>query len=110
METRTRLMVTRAGLPEPRHDVPVKDASGEWIATGDVGWQEQRVLVEFLGEDAHSEFKVRRADSYRRTLIEEAGWIYVEIFAIDVFNSGRRALLLERLARHLGIDLVSLSL
>ena len=49
METRTRLMFVKAGIPEPRLNAAVRDADGEWLLTGDLVWDEKRVVAEYQG-------------------------------------------------------------
>lgn len=105
MESRARLLVVRAGLPEPELNAAIADALGEWVATGDLVWRKERVVGEYQGEQAHLGRRARRVDPDRRAILEEElGWTVVEIFKEDVFNPGRRHRLVGRLARHLDID------
>ncbi|EWT00224.1 hypothetical protein N865_16595 [Intrasporangium oryzae NRRL B-24470] len=111
MESRARLVVVGAGLPEPELNATIHDALGEWVATGDLVWRKQRVVGEYQGEQAHHGPRARRVDSDRRAVLEEElGWTVVEIFKDDVFNPGRRHRLVTRVARHLGIDPSELTL
>lgn len=109
METRCRLMFVRAGLPEPLLNHPVKDAAGEWLATADFVWEEERVIGEYHG-DSHTGLDARDSDASRRMLAQDHGWTYLEYFAKDVYNAGRRTTSLGRLARHLGLDPAALTL
>lgn len=48
-ETRSRLMIHRAGLPRPELQVEVLDQHGRFVARGDFGYRRQRVIGEFDG-------------------------------------------------------------
>jgi hypothetical protein len=104
METRCRLMVTRAGLPEPRHNIPVIDRTGEWLGYGDLVWEEQRVVGEYLGVEFHSRSRDREHDDLRRDRVERGDWVVVEIVSTDVFEHGPRAAKLRELAGALGVN------
>ncbi|GAA2496113.1 hypothetical protein [Terrabacter carboxydivorans] len=104
METRSRLMVVRAGLPEPRHNVDVVGRGGEWLGCGDLVWEEQRVVGEYLGVEFHTRLRDRIHDGVRRDRVVRGDWIVVEILAPDVFDSTHRAAKLRELAGHLGVS------
>ncbi|CAN7362967.1 hypothetical protein [Knoellia sp. LjRoot47] len=102
METVTRLLVLRGGLPEPELNGAVFGAGG-WILEGDLVWRDQRVVAEYQGEH-HGGRRQRSHDVARRSLAEDEGWTVVEIWAEDVFQRHRRIALLRRLGHHLGVD------
>lgn len=104
METRSRLMVVRAGLPEPVLNENVVSRSGDWLGCGDLVWQEQRVVGEYQGVEFHSRSVDRRRDGIRRDGIEKGDWVVVEIVAADVFDTECRAAKLHELAGHLGVN------
>lgn len=109
METRTRLVVTRAGLPEPELNAVVHDRAGEWLLEGDLVWRKHRVVAEYQGSD-HASRPRRSADAHRAGLARDEGWTLVEVFAEDVVPGPRRRLLLLRLARELGVPRADLVL
>lgn len=110
METRSRLLIVRAGLPEPKLNEPLHDAAGGWIAEVDFLWEEERVVGEYHGEKSHAGPEAREADAAKRMLVEDHHYAYVEMFKRDIFIEGRRVQLLLRLARHLQIDAAALFL
>ena len=65
METRSRLMVMRAGLPEPLLNEDVVSHSGLWLGCGDLVWLEQRVVGEYQGVEFHSRLRDQRHDGVR---------------------------------------------
>jgi len=104
METRARLMVVRAGLPEPLHNADVTSRSGDWLGCGDLVWEEQRVVGEYQGVEFHTRGRDRNRDGRRRVRMERGDWAVVEIVADDVFVRDCRAAKLRELAGHLGVN------
>lgn len=102
METRSRLLVVRAGLPEPELNAAVH-APGGWLLEGDLVWRGQRVIAEYQGGH-HAGRRRRSLDEARRALAEDEGWTVVEIYAEDHHRPPRRRALLCRLATALGVD------
>lgn len=99
MESRTRLVFHRAGLPEPELNAPLTDDGDEWIATGDFVWRRQRVVAEYQGASHFADFESGDRDIARRLLVQDHGWRYVELTKRDVFERGRRETLVARLGR-----------
>lgn len=108
METRSRLLVVRAGLPEPELNVAISGHGG-WLLEGDLVWRRERVIAEYQGEH-HGGRRRRSMDEARRALAEDEAWTVVEIYAEDHHHPPRRRALLRRLAGHLGVDPASLEL
>ena len=104
METRSRLMVTRAGLPEPRHNRPVVSHTGEWLGFGDLVWEQQRVVGEYMGVEFHTRSRDKVHDGLRRDRVERGDWAVVEIVSADVFEHEARAAKLREIAGCLGVN------
>lgn len=103
METRTRLVIIRAGLPEPLLNAEVHFAGGGGLLmTGDLVWPKQLVMGEYHGAD-HGSLKARGADSTKRGLAEADGWRVIEVFAHHIFEDRDRAELIRRFAIALGV-------
>ena len=103
METRTRLMFVLAGFPEPRLNATVHDSDGEWLLTGDLVWDEKRVVAEYQGS-THFPRASRSHDADRAAVALDHGARLFEVFSEDVFTRGRRRRLLLRVARALDLD------
>jgi hypothetical protein len=103
METRARLMFTRARFPEPEVNAAIHARDGGWLAEGDLVWRRQKVVGEYQGK-VHAGIRHRSKDSYRNGLVEDEGWRVLEIFAEDVFDGPRRVTLLGRFAGALALD------
>ncbi|HEV7171587.1 hypothetical protein [Pedococcus sp.] len=108
METRSRLLFVRHGLPEPELNVTVmaRDGSG-FLCRSDFVWRHQRVIGEYQGEHHFGSYERGDDDIARRLLAEDDGWKYVEITRSDVFHPARRHGLVQRLARYLGVEVVA---
>lgn len=92
-ETRTRLLVVAAGIPEPEVNVDVLDADGGWLCRPDLSWPQVRVALEYDGDD-HLRRDRRRKDLARREALDRAGWRIVVALAEDL--STYRARLVRR--------------
>ncbi|MDQ2757668.1 MAG: hypothetical protein M3Y71_14090 [Actinomycetota bacterium] len=99
MESRSRLVFIRAGLPEPELNAAVTDDGDEWIATGDFVWRRRRVMAEYQGEYHFADFDQGDRDITRRLLAQDHDWRYVEITKRDIFETVRRRAMIQRLRR-----------
>lgn len=78
-ETRLRLVVVRAGLPEPEVNPPLVDANGVVLAHGDLAWIHHRVVLEYEGRQ-HAEDPVQFAiDIARLNRIAAAGFHVIRV-------------------------------
>ncbi len=84
METRSRLVFVRGGLPRPETQIEVHDPStGRLIARLDMGWRELMTAAEFDGE--HHQFR-RHADDMRRAAAAAVGWKICVFTADDLYG------------------------
>ncbi|WP_406829957.1 hypothetical protein ABEG17_13255 [Pedococcus sp. KACC 23699] len=108
METRSRLLFCRHGLPEPEINVPVMTANGAgFLCRGDFVWRDKKVIGEYQGGHHFGSFARGDKDISRRLLLQDDGWKYVELTRSDHTNPARRWALLQRLATHLGVEVVA---
>jgi hypothetical protein len=85
METRVRLLVLLAGLPEPATGRMAYDGAGGWIATPDLSYPAQRIAIEYDGAD-HTKPRQRHRDNRRRESYEREGWRLIVVTSIDVYT------------------------
>ena len=78
-ETATRLVIVRAGLPEPEVNGEIFDRLGRKIATGDLVFRGYRILVEYDGEQHRTDEEQYHWDVDRLDAIMEAGWRVIRI-------------------------------
>jgi len=79
-ETRLRLLLTRAGLPEPELNVELFDRRGGFIARLDLAYPEYRVAPEYDGR-GHADEGQFAKDADRWDAIRERGWQHVRILS-----------------------------
>lgn len=90
-ETRTRLLLVRAGLPEPVVNTAVHadDGSG-WLFRPDLQWRGVKVALEYDGRDHEADDDRRSRDNARRTVAEQHGWAVLVAVSVDL-TRGRAA-------------------
>jgi len=119
METVTRILFVRSGLPEPMLNQPVHaaDGSGRLLGFGDLVWRIEgrgeppiKVIGEYQGEKFHTSREQREHDAARRRGFEDDGWTVQEIWRSDVTGDGPRRELVERMAWSLRVPVDDLHL
>jgi hypothetical protein len=90
-ETRLRLTLTRAGLPEPEITWNLMDAHGGFLAELDLAYPRWRVALEYDGRP-HAENATQFAkDADRWDAIRAAGWDHVRILKHHMRDGGDAA-------------------
>ena len=99
-ETRLRLALVRAGLPEPELNMPLFSSTGQFIARLDQMYRRYRVAVEYDGRQHAEDTGQFQRDADRWAAIRDAGWELVRILHHHMGDQGsvavekvRRALL-----------------
>lgn len=78
-ETRLRLTLIRAGLPEPAVNASVRDAAGRHIKLGDLVYEDHRVLVEYDGEQHRRDSAQYHKDARDLERAAAAGWLVIRV-------------------------------
>lgn len=105
METRSRVLFGRVGLPEPEPNAEIHDPDGGWLATSDLVWREAKVAGEYQGADHFADYERGDKDIVRRRSLEAIGWTYIDFTKGDYFRRPRRLALVQRMAEALGCTL-----
>lgn len=84
METRTRLLLVRSGLPCPAVNEPVHDGTGHFLAMPDMLYRSERVAIEYDGDVHRTDQATWRRDIDRRERLQAAGWLVMTATADDV--------------------------
>jgi len=84
-ETLTRLMVIRAGVPEPLLNVVACAPDGTPIRMADLLWIRERVLTEYEGEDHRTARGKFRGDISKFEEYADAEWHGLRVHADDLF-------------------------
>ncbi|MCH8612002.1 hypothetical protein [Arsenicicoccus dermatophilus] len=82
-ETRTRLLLTGAGVPEPQLNVPVV-VDGRWLAFVDLYWPRYRLVVEYYGIHHFATDQQRRDDIHRVRGLRDHGQRVEELTKEDL--------------------------
>jgi hypothetical protein len=82
-ETRARLAIVDAGLPEPMVRVEIRDDE-RLLARGDLGYKASLIWIEYDGFGAHSGQAVFRSDRHRDRWLERRGWQCIRLSDLDV--------------------------
>jgi hypothetical protein len=99
-ESRIRLVLVRAGLPEPELNGVVVGEDGAFLGTADMVWRGRKVLLEYEGARHGSDEEQFRYDVERYERFRDAGWIVLRATADDLRSATRRAALARRVARY----------
>jgi len=107
-ETRMRLILRAAPIPQPVPQLVVHDDAGWFVGRVDFGWRELRTALEYQGDHHRTEKKQWRRDAVRTTELAGCGWLVLPVTAHDLFVDPRgfihrvRVALAQR-ARELGV-------
>jgi hypothetical protein len=78
-ETRTRLLLTDAGLRPPHTQIDVFNRFGEHVHRIDMGWPKWKVGVEYDGEQHWSSPAIRAKDIDQQAELEALGWRIIRV-------------------------------
>jgi len=98
-ETELRLLIVRAGLPEPEVNVRRFDAGGSPLGRPDLSYGWCRLAFEYQGDHHRTDRATWRLDLSRRERFEDAGWRVVLVSDDDLHGVAASALL-ARIRRH----------
>jgi very-short-patch-repair endonuclease len=99
MESRTRLVLVSAGLPEPVIGFTIRDRHGDYLATPDLAYVKERIAIEYEGDIHRSDPRVFADDIERRELLEDVDWLVIRVISSHL--GVRRQFLIDRVRRAL---------
>lgn len=76
-ETRARLTIVRAGLPEPTLQLDILDEAGRFVGRIDMAYPEQRIVIEYEGDQHRTDAEQWGRDLRRYREVERLGWAVV---------------------------------
>jgi hypothetical protein len=100
-ETRLRLAIIDAGLPEPVLNYVIRDSFGRAVAWPDQAFVEARLSVQYDGEH-HRTAEQQASDNWRNRLVADEEWDQLIVSSTDVRRrgwDGVAALVGQRLSR-----------
>jgi len=80
-ETKTRLVLVRAGLPTPAVNLPVWCESVGFTYHVDLGYASAKVAVEYDGRVHVGNHQQMEIDADRRRNLQDAGWLVISVTA-----------------------------
>lgn len=78
-ETMLRLLIVRAGMPEPMINVPVRSRAGRIVAHADLAYPEYNLVLEYDGEQHRTDRAQYYLDINRLERITREGWRVIRI-------------------------------
>jgi len=87
-ETRTRLILVRAGLPEPDVDYEVPASRGWRDYHLDMAYPREKIGVEYDGAEHVANRRQMEIDANRRREIQDGGWIVITVTASQLRQPG----------------------
>jgi len=100
-ETRTRLLLVRAGLPEPTVNLEVYCPSVGRTFHVDLGYEKEKLAVEYDGAVHVGNRSQMEIDANRRRILQDEGWLIITVTAEqlskpqDIIRSVQTALVLR---------------
>lgn len=89
-ETRTRMLLVLAGLPEPEINIIFRnEETGEIERRSDMGYRAARMLVEYDGEHHVTRIERWREGILRREELEARGWTFLVVTSVDLTRRPR---------------------
>lgn len=99
METRLRLLIVLAGLPEPAVNVVVRWEDGAWRRRFDLCYERIKLVVEYEGRHHAESRKQWQSDLERREEFDDEGYRVLIVTSSGIFEQPERTL--KRIRRQL---------
>jgi hypothetical protein len=92
METRLRLLIVLAGLPEPQVNVIVRVAGGKWRWRFDLCYAEYKLIIEYDGRQHAYDAEQWSTDLERREWLDRDGWRILIVISEGIYADPLRTL------------------
>jgi hypothetical protein len=92
METRLRLLLVLAGLPEPSVNLIIRAADGTWRLRCDLCYEHCRVIVEYDGQQHREDPDQWESDIYRREELETRGYRLIIVTKRGIYKEPDRTI------------------
>ena len=99
METRLRMLIVLAGLPEPEVNHKIRDASGRVLRRLDLSYPALRLIIEYDGRHHIERQATWEHDLERREEFDDDGWRILVVTAKGIYREPARTV--ERVHRSL---------
>lgn len=92
METRLRMLLVLAGLPEPQVNLKIRDDDGDVLRKYDLSYPAVRVAVEYNGKVHVLTTEAWEEDLERRGAIDDDGWRLLPVISPGIFSTPEQTL------------------
>jgi hypothetical protein len=92
METRLRMLLVLAGLPEPTVNRTIRDVYGQPIRRYDLSYAASKTIVEYDGRQHAERVEQWEKDLARREAIEDDRWRIIVVVSSGIFEHPERTL------------------
>jgi hypothetical protein len=91
-ETRLRLLLVLAGLPEPSVNLIIRGRDGGWRRRYDLAYEHLRLLIEYDGRQHAEDTQQWLTDIFRREELDQIRWRLVVIMSEGIYREPLRTL------------------
>lgn len=91
-ETRLRLLLVLAGLPEPHVNMVIRGRDGSWHRRYDLAYEHLRLIIEYDGRQHAEDKRQWLTDIFRREELDQMHWRLVIITAEGIYREPLRTL------------------
>jgi hypothetical protein len=91
-ETRLRLLLVLAGLPEPRVNLIIRSRDGGWRRRYDLGYEYLRLIIEYDGRQHSEDTEQWLTDIYRREELDQMHWRLIIVTSEGIYREPLRTL------------------
>ena len=95
-ETRLRLLIVLAGLPEPQVNLTVRAGDGSWRRRYDLAYEHLRLIVEYDGRQHANDTQQWLTDIFRREELDRTRWRLVVVTAEGIYSQPMRTMVRVR--------------
>lgn len=92
METRLRMLLVLAGIPEPEINLEIRTVDGEVLRRYDLCWPGVRVIVEYDGRHHIEREEQWEQDLTRREAIDDSDWRILVVVSSGIYKSPEQTL------------------
>ena len=91
-ESRLRLLLVLAGLPEPRVNLIIRGRDGSWRRRYDLVYEQFRLIIEFDGRQHAEDAQQWLSDIFRREELDQMRWRLVIVTSEGIYREPLRTL------------------
>jgi len=91
-ETRLRLLLVLAGLPEPRVNLIIRGREGSWRRRYDLVYEQFRLIIEYDGRQHAEDAQQWLSDIFRREELDQIRWRLVIVTSGGIYREPLRTL------------------